>query len=136
MIKWTIKFTDYNDEEVTEDFYFNLNKAELTDMQFKVNGAYRQFIERIVNTRDVQKLGEEFKSLILNSYGEKSDDGRRFKKSQELRDDFEQSPAYPVLYMELLSDADKATKFVRGVLPKDLQGELTDSKIKVLISAK
>ena len=136
MIKWTIKFTDYNDNEVSEDFYFNLNKAELTDMQFKVNGAYSQFIERIVNTRDTQKLGEEFKSLILNSYGEKSDDGRRFKKSQEIRDDFEQSPAYPVLYMELLSDADKASKFVKGILPKDLQGELENSKTNVVSMAR
>ena len=122
MIKWTINFTDYNDNEVSENFYFNLNKAELSDMQFRVNGAYSQFIERIVNTRDTQTIGEEFKKLILNSYGEKSDDGRRFKKSKELRDSFEQSPAYPVLYMELLSDADKAAKFVRGILPKDLQG--------------
>lgn len=122
MIKWNITFTDYNDNEVSENFYFNLNKAELSDMQFRVNGAYSQFIERIVNTRDTQTIGEEFKKLILNSYGEKSDDGRRFKKSKELRDSFEQSPAYPVLYMELLSDADKAAKFVRGILPKDLQG--------------
>lgn len=123
MIKWTIRYIDYNDNEVTEDFYFNLNKAELTDMQLKARGAYSQFIERLVNTRDTEKLGKEFKGLILNSYGEKSDDGRKFRKSQELRDDFEQSPAYPVLYMELLSDADKAAKFVKGVLPKDLQGE-------------
>lgn len=132
MIKWTIKFTDYNDNEVSEDFYFNLNKAELTDMQFKVNGAYSQFIERLVNTRDTQKLGEEFKNLILNSYGEKSDDGMRFRKSKELRENFEYSPAYPVLYMELLSDADKAAKFVQGILPKDLQGNVPVSSAKVL----
>ena len=136
MIKWRIKFTDYNDEDVEEDFYFNLNKAELTDMQFKANGSYSQFIERITNTRDIQKLGEEFKNLILNSYGEKSDDGRRFKKSQELRDDFEQGPAYPVLYMELLSDADKAAKFVKGILPKDLQGEVNNAKQGALNAVK
>lgn len=130
MIKWNITFTDYNDNEVSENFYFNLNKAELSDMQFRVNGAYSQFIERIVNTRDTQTIGEEFKKLILNSYGEKSDDGRRFKKSKELRDSFEQSPAYPVLYMELLSDADKAAKFVRGILPKDLQGTEAAATLK------
>ena len=122
MIKWTITYTDYNDVTVTEDFYFHLNKAELTQMQFKANGAYSQFIERILNQRDLQKLGEEFKSLILNSYGEKSDDGRYFRKNEQMRNDFEQSAAYDVLYMELISDAEKASKFVKGILPSDLQG--------------
>ena len=121
MIKWNIEFEDYNGQKIKEDFYFNLNKAELTEMQFRVNGAYSNFIERIMNERDVKKLGEEFKNLILNSYGVKSDDGRLFRKSQQLRDDFEQSAAYSVLFMELISDADKASKFVRGILPSDLQ---------------
>ena len=104
MIKWPIKYTNYNDEEVEENFYFNLNKAELTKMQLDANGAYSAFIERISNQRD------------------KSDDGRLFRKSQELRDEFESTEAYAELYVELLSDAEKATKFVRGILPKDLQG--------------
>lgn len=121
MIKWTIDYTDYNGVDVSEDFYFHLNKSELTQMQFKANGAYTEFIKRIMNQRDIEKLGEEFNSLIINSYGEKSDDGRYFRKSQQMREDFEQSAAYDVLYMELISDADKATKFVKGILPADLQ---------------
>lgn len=121
MIKWPIKYTNYNDETIEEDFYFNLNKAELSQMQFDANGAYSNFIERIVNQRDLKKLGEEFRKIILNSYGEKSDDGRLFRKSQQMRDEFEQTEAYSVLYMELITDADKASKFIKGILPKDLQ---------------
>lgn len=131
MIKWPITFTTYNDETVTEDFYFNLNKAELVQMQFDVNGAYSQFIERITNERDLKRLGQEFRNIILNSYGKKSDDGRLFRKSNELRDEFEQSEAYSELYMELLSDADKATKFIKGVLPKDLQGAPIPENLKL-----
>lgn len=131
MIKWPITFTTYNDETVTEDFYFNLNKAELVQMQFDVNGAYSQFIERITNERDLKRLGQEFRNIILNSYGKKSDDGRLFRKSNELRDEFEQSEAYSELYMELLSDADKATKFIKGVLPKDLQGAPVPENLKL-----
>jgi len=122
MIKWPITYTNYNDEEITEDFYFHLNKAELAKMQFDVNGAYSQFIERITNQRDYKLLGEEFRKLILRSYGVKSDDGRLFRKSQEMRDEFEQTEAYSVLFMELITDEDKASKFVKGILPKDLQG--------------
>ena len=121
MIKKHVKFTDYNGNEIEEDFYFNLTKAELTEMQFKANGAYSNFIERIMNERDVARLGEEFKNLILNSYGVKSDDGRLFRKSAQIREEFEQSAAYSELFMELITDADKAAKFVQGILPSDLQ---------------
>ena len=132
MIKWPITYTNYNDEEINEDFYFHLNKAELAKMQFDVNGAYSNYIERISNQRDLKTLGEEFRKLILNSYGQKSDDGRVFRKSQAMRDDFEQSEAYAVLFMELISDADKATKFVKGILPKDLQGAPIPDNLKII----
>lgn len=127
MIKWPIKYTDYNGNEISEDFYFNLNKAELIQMQFDVNGAYSQFIERVTNERDLKTIGAEFRKIILSSYGKKSDDGKRFIKTQELRDEFEQSEAYATLYVELLSDSDKMVNFVRGILPKDLQ-DARDSK--------
>jgi hypothetical protein len=131
MIKWTITFDTYDGETLTEDFYFNLNKAELIQMQFDVNGAYGAFIERISNERDLKRLGEEFRKIILMSYGKKSDDGRLFRKSQEMRDDFEQSEAYASLYMELLTDSDKAVKFVRGILPKDLQGAPVPENLRI-----
>lgn len=131
MIKWTITFDTYDGETLTEDFYFNLNKAELIQMQFDVNGAYGAFIERISNERDLKRLGEEFRKIILTSYGKKSDDGRLFRKSQEMRDDFEQSEAYASLYMELLTDSDKAVKFVRGILPKDLQGAPVPENLRI-----
>lgn len=122
MIKWTIEYETYDGEKVKEDFYFHLNKAELTQMQFDANGAYSQFIERLQNERDLKELGRQYRELILKAYGKKSDDGRLFRKSQEIRDEFEFSEAYASLYMELLTDAEKAAKFARGVLPTDLQG--------------
>ena len=130
MIKWTIKYTTYDGEEVEEDFYFHLNKAELAQMQFDANGAYSQYIERLQNERDLKELGRLYAKLILDSYGKKSDDGRIFRKSKEMRSEFECSEAYSVLYMELLSDADKAAKFAKGVLPTDLQGASIENKIQ------
>lgn len=121
MIKWPITYTTYNDDTITEDFYFNLNKAELVQMQFDVNGAYSEFIKRIMNERDLRTIGDQFRKIILGSYGKKSDDGKQFRKSPEIVAEFEQSEAYSVLYMELLQDADKMSKFMRGILPKDLQ---------------
>ena len=127
MIKWPITYTDYNGNTVKEDFYFHLNKAELMQMQFGANGAYSQFIERITNQRDLKVLGSEFEHIILNAYGEKSDDGRTFKKSEEIRENFKSTEAYSELFMELITDADKAVSFIKGILPKDLQDVDTSS---------
>lgn len=118
MIKWPITYTDYNGETHTEDFYFNLNKAEVMEMNLEANGAYAEYLQRIVEQRDGKKIASTFKNLILQSYGEKSADGRRFVKSEELSRNFEQSEAFSELYMQLASDPDAATKFMEGILPK------------------
>ena len=118
MIKWPITYTDYNGETVTEEFYFNLNKAEVMEMNLEANGAYGEYLQRIVEQRDGKQIAHAFKNLILSSYGEKSADGRRFVKSEEMRKEFEQSEAFSELYMQLAFDSDTATKFMEGILPK------------------
>lgn len=118
MIKWPITYTNYNDETVTEDFYFNLSRAEVLDMDISANGAYAAYLQGIVDKRDGKKLAEEFKHLILASYGEKSADGRRFVKSKELSEAFSQTEAYVELYMQLATDGDACQKFVQGIMPK------------------
>ena len=128
MIKWPITYTDYNGETITENFYFHLNKAELTMMQFEANGAFSQYLERLISERNLKQLGIEFRNIILKSYGKKSDDGRLFRKSQALCDEFEQSEAYSALFMELLSDENKAAKFVEGILPADLHNQEAPSR--------
>lgn len=118
MIKWKIKYVDYNGETQEEDFYFNLNKAEVMEMNLNANGAYAEYLQRIVDQRDGKKIAEEFRNLILTSYGEKSPDGRRFIKTAEKTEEFMQTEAYSELYMELATNPDSATKFITGVLPK------------------
>lgn len=123
MIAKTIKFTDYNGVERTETHYFNLNKAEVAEMELEVSGGMSKVIERITQTKDTPSLIKIFKDLILRSYGQKSDDGRRFIKSKELRDEFEQTEAYSELFMELATDADAASEFITGIMPADVAKE-------------
>lgn len=118
MIKWPITYTDYNGETITEDFYFNLNKAEVLEMDLEANGAYAAYLQRIVDQRDGKLLAKEFRKLIVNSYGVKSDDGRRFVKSEELKEAFTQTEAFSELYVQLASDPDAQQKFIEGILPK------------------
>lgn len=123
MICKTINYEDYNGNSRTEDFYFNISKAELTQLYTSVKGGLNAILDQIVKTQDTPRLMEYFKEIIRLAYGEKSADGRQFRKSKEIYENFEQTEAYSVLFMELLSDAEKAADFIKHVLPKDLVEE-------------
>ncbi len=118
MLKKTITYTDYNGVRRTEDFYFNLNKAELTEMELLCEGGLSVMIEKIIAAKDPKKIIETFKELILKAYGEKSSDGKRFIKNDEVRSSFAQTEAYNELFMELATDTDAASAFVNGILPQ------------------
>ena len=118
MIKKVITYVDYNGKERTEAFYFNLTKAELTEMELTTNGGLADHIQRIVDAQDSKQLIELFKSMLLLSYGEKSPDGKRFIKNQELRDAFSQTEAYSQLYMDLVTNTELAIEFVNGIIPE------------------
>lgn len=132
MLKKTIKYTDFNDVERTEDFYFNLSKAELTEMQLSENGGLAELIKSIVNTGDSAAIMDIFKKIILKAYGIKSVDGKRFIKTNEngqpLSTEFEQTEAYSVLFMELASDAGAAANFIKGIIPKGIDIKDEDMK--------
>jgi len=118
MLKKTIKYVDYDGIEREETFYFNLTKAEVTELETSVDGGLSKMLEKIVEEKDIKRTIEMFKKIILFSYGEKSPDGRRFIKSQELRDGFSQTEAYSELFMEMATDADAAIAFINGITPQ------------------
>lgn len=117
MLKKSITYVDYNGVERTEDFYFNLNKAETLGYIIGFEGGIESFIEKVVREEDVKKLWDLWSDFILMCYGEKSSDGRRFIKTKELSEGFKQTEAYNNLVMELVSGkgADNA-KFVNAVV--------------------
>ena len=120
MLKKTIKYTDFNGNEREEDYYFNLSEAELTEMALSENGGLDELIKKIISEQDTAKLMLMFKTILLKSVGEKDLDGRHFRKNDRIREDFESSEAYNVLFMEIFSDADAAVKFIEGILPKNV----------------
>ena len=120
MLKRTFSYTDFDGVQREESAYFNLTKSELTEMELSATGGLTKMIERIVETQDGGRIISIFKELILKAYGEKSPDGRRFVKSQELSEAFSQTPMYDQLFMELATDADKASEFIKAVIPADI----------------
>ena len=132
MLKKTIKYEDYNGVKREENFYFNLSKVELTEMEFGTEGGYADMVEKIVKAMDQPAILRVFKDLILKSYGEKSADGKRFVKSPEISLAFSQTEAYNELFMELMSDTDAAIKFFNGILPN--VPDVDEEKIAVVSS--
>lgn len=120
MIKKTIPYTDYNGIERKEDFYFNLTKAEVMELEMSTQGGLAEMIQRIVAAQDQPAIIKIFKDLIIKAYGVKSPDGKKFIKNQEVVDDFVQTEAFSELFMELATDADAAAKFVNGIVPANL----------------
>ena len=123
MIKKTISYTDYNGNERTEDYWFNLSKAEVTEMEMSTTGGLAERIQKIVSAQDAPSIIKIFKELVLKAYGEKSADGKRFIKSEELSTAFSQTEAYSNLFMELATDSDAAAKFVNGIIPSDMSSQ-------------
>lgn len=131
MLKKTIKYVDFNDNEREEDFFFNLSKSELMEWEMSVDGGLSEKMKQIVNKKSAPEIMATFKEIILKSYGEKSADGKRFIKSKELSEEFMQSGAYDVLFMELLNNSDTAVAFINGIIPPEAkQKAVPDSVAK------
>lgn len=113
-----IAYTDFDGEKRTEKFYFNLTQAECIELEALGKGGLEGYIRRIISSDDQVEILNIIKKVILLAYGEKTADGKRFYKNQQMKDAFAASEAYSALFMELLSDADKASEFMREIAPK------------------
>lgn len=135
MFKETKTYEDFNGVTRTEDFYFNMSKAELAEMELSVSGGMENLLKKIVDSQDNKKIVETFKEILLKAYGEKSDDGRRFIKSPELSKAFSETPVYSDMFIELATNEEYAAKFIEGIIPRDMKDQL-DAAEKRKIAAK
>lgn len=126
MLKKTITYEDFNGDMVTEDHFFHISKADLVELEVSHEGGMAAWLQKIVESNNGKDIIEEFKKLLLMSYGKKSADGKRFIKTQELREEFLSSEAYSTLFMELVTDAAAAAAFVNGIVPKNLEADLAN----------
>lgn len=130
MLTKTITYIDYNGNERKEDFYFNLNKAEVMEMEMSTSGGLVEMVKRIVAAQDGATLIKIFKELVLKSYGVKSPDGKRFIKSEELSTEFSQTEAYVQVFMELATDDEKAHNFIMNVFSGDIDKEAVEKELE------
>lgn len=126
MYKKTVKYVDFNGNEREEDFFFNLTEAELYDMELSgKDSSMGEYLQRIYKAQDKSELVRVFKNLVLKAYGEKSEDGKFFIKEDGKRAaKFAESAAFPIIYMELATDAKAASEFANGIMPADLNNKI------------
>lgn len=118
MLKQTVKYKDFDGNEVEEDFYFNFSMLEMVE-QVEIHKVHER-MQKLTRTNDASGAYSLFKQLVLDAYGEKSMDGKKFHKSETIRADFEASAAISELIIGFLSDAEVGIAFVRGVLPQEM----------------
>lgn len=125
MYQKKIKYTDFLGNQREETFYFNLTKAELTNMYNSISGGLDKLLEEIIAKKDIPRIMENFELIMDNAYGVIAPDGRRFMKSPELLREFKETQAYSDYYMQLVTDEAEAAAFVEGILPENLREEAT-----------
>lgn len=130
MLKKTFTYIDFNGDVRTEDAYFNLTETEITALEVEHEEGLLAKLKRIVDANDGPTIMKEFKDLILASYGEKSIDGRYFRKSKEISEAFACTPMYNELYMELLTNPEAASAFIDGIVPKEKTAEQKEALSK------
>ncbi len=130
MFKKPITYTNFNGETKTKDYYFNLTKAEIAEMELEIPGGLSAQLKEITEAQDTPSLVKVFKSLILRSVGVKSADGERFVKNAQIREEFEQSEAYSELFMELATNAEAAAEFINGIVPADIATKMKEIENK------
>lgn len=123
MLKKSIKYTTFDDEEVTEEFHFHLNRSDLITMEMSMPGGLKTHLEKIVADQDGAEIMKYMRIIIEKSVGEKSPDGKRFIKNPELVEKFTSSPAYDELFVELCTDANAAGDFINGIIPQGLDND-------------
>lgn len=131
MLKKTVTYVDFNDNERTETLYFHLTQTELVEMAMEMPDGVSDAVgtdpskvdegaaAKLMDTLGGKGILDFIKKLLLKSYGVKSEDGRRFEKSEELSKEFSQTLAFDAIIMELMSNEEAATNFVMAVIPKN-----------------
>jgi hypothetical protein len=120
VLKRNITYEDFDGNQVTDTFYFNLTRTEILDVELGYEGGMEEFITKVIAAEDLKTLIKEFKKIILLSYGERTPDGKRFIKSDRIREEFSQTAAYDALFMELATNDGSAADFVIGIIPRDM----------------
>lgn len=140
MLKRSIEYEDYDGNARKEDFYFNMSNPEAMRLEMSFKGGMSAALSEIMKNEDAAKMWDFFEKIILTSYGEKSEDGKRFRKKDDngvaLSIGFEETPAYSALITEFMQDSDKASEFFNAVFSKEISDIAAQEELKQKMAEK
>ena len=125
MFKVTETFKDFLGSDRTEDFYFNLTKAEIIKMEWSYEGGFIRMLKTLIDKQNIPEMIKVFDLIIDSSYGVRTPDGRGFKKSKDILDDFKTTEAYSNIFMRFATDATFASDFLNGIIPQEIADEVS-----------
>jgi hypothetical protein len=139
VISKTIAFDGYDGKRHTREYFFHLNKAELTEMGLSRTEGMDVYIKRVIAAEDTAALFATLKEFLIKAVGVPSSDGVRFAKTspsgEELWLEFIESEAYSELFIELVKDPTQMAQFLLGILPKDMQDEIKKNQDQLELPA-
>ena len=130
MISKTVTYKDWNGMDRTETFYFHFSQAELMEMEVSHDGGFSERVKKIAAANNLPDMLKIWKNFVLDAYGIKSEDGRRFMKNDEIRQSFVECPAYSIIFMELATNTEAASNFINQVVPADMAAQVASAQAK------
>lgn len=117
MLKQKVQYEDFDGATQVEDLYFNLNRMELIALQSRYGKEdMAAYIDKLVEDKDIEKVYEILNDIVLSAYGIRSEDGKRFLKSETIREEFKQSLAYDALIEDFHDETRKVLEsFIVGI---------------------
>ena len=144
MLSKTITYTDFNGRTRTETFEFHLYQHERVKWASDKDGLLRykkdlsdadlegiqkaaitdeaeaeRMLNVLLNDGTIFTIVNVIEDLVRRSYGQRSEDGRRFVKSEEMTEEFMQTEAYSVLFEELTTNPDAGSAFMNALMVKN-----------------
>lgn len=121
-----LKFHTFTGAEATETLRFNLTEDELRDLVRRNPMFDLNFLSYVSKEQDLNKMLDVVQELIVVSYGEMSDDGKYFRKSDDRALDFLQSAAYEEFkrYLFKSEDGHEFLEFLTKVFPKNVADQM------------
>lgn len=142
MLKKTIKFTDFNGKECSEDLYFHISKTTILTssnaiyneimsigLELQERGKFLEDVEENdIDKSDpfnknsqlvadsIRMIARLLDRLVDLAYGIKSEDGSKFIKNQQVREDFKNSAAYDAFVEQLIENQEEMVDFVNQLL--------------------
>lgn len=117
MLKQQVTYEDFDGNTQSETLYFNLNRMELISFQKRYGSEnMEKYINKLIEEKQIEPMYDLLNDFVLTAYGVRSEDGKRFIKNDEIREEFKQSLAYEALIEDFHDDSRKVLEnFIAGV---------------------